>query len=180
MSIYYLGCDKPVVDPVCSDCPEKENGDIRSAFLVKRGFAFADITDPNEWTTGIQNKDIYIFPHTKGSLEVEEQVSEGFGDTLETVDSYFFTLNIMDPNYKGNFGFWNSVQGSKGWKVGYRTESYVHISEKSATIIAKAPVEEGKQSRVMWNIITKWEQDGPVEPFALPEGVFEACFEVQV
>lgn len=178
MALYYPGCNTVVPDPSCSDCIKVELGDIRSIFFVKKTFVFADMSDPAEWTIGINNKDIYVFPYTRGTLEQAENMQPGFGDEDESLDSFTFTATCFDPNYKDNFPFWNAIKNSKNFKFGFRTESLVHMSEVAATIIPKVTIAEGKKSAVNWNVIVKFTQDDLVEPIDMPVGVFEQCISV--
>jgi hypothetical protein len=178
MALYYPGCSTTIPNPQCSDCPTRELSDVRSIFFVKNDFAFTDITDTAEWTTGITNEDIYVFPYTKGTVASEPNMVPGFGDQEEYLDGYTFTAEVQEPNYAGNFAFWNAVKNSRVWKFGYRTESKVHLSDVSATIVPTAPIAEGKKTAVVWNIMVKWTQDDLVEPFDMPTGVFEQCIDV--
>ena len=135
MAIYYVGCPSAQSDPSCSDCPTKELGDIRSFFFVKNDFVFTDMGSTAEWTTGINAKDIFVIPYARGSKEDNENIQPGFGDSVETLDGYEFVLNLFDPNYADNCNFYNDIKRSKEWKVGYRTETQVHLSDDIATII---------------------------------------------
>ena len=113
MSVYYPGCTTSQADPICTDCPTKELGDIRSFGFVKNTFSFNDITSTAEWTTGLNAKDIFVFPFARGSLEFNENVQPGFGDTLETLDGYEIVANVFEPHYSANCNFWNDLQRSK-------------------------------------------------------------------
>lgn len=178
MSIYYPSCDNSVPDPSCSDCPSKELGGIRSAFFVKNSFTFTDITDVNEWVTGITAGDIVVFPYTKGTLEQTEVETVGFGDQETTLDSYDYVLNFEEPQYQNNWSFWNAIKNSQEYKVGYRTESQVHLSDNTVNVVPKAPVEEDKKTQVNWNIMCKWSQEDLVRPYDMPVSVFEQCINI--
>ncbi len=175
MSIYYPGCAETIVPPICSDCPEKELAGIRSLFFQKKSYSFTDITDPAEWATAICNEDVIVFPYTRGSLEIAEQLSAGFGDTLEDLDSYEFTLNVFEPNFADNCGFWNTIKNSKKYKVGYRTETKVYVSDNTALIVPKAPIAEDLKAKVIWNIMIKFTQENIPCPVDMPVGVFDKC-----
>lgn len=174
MSIYYPGC-AAVTPPICSDCPEKEFGGIRSIFLVKSDYSFLDITDPSEWATAICNEEVYVFPYTRGSLEMAETLAGGFGNTLQDLDSYEFTLNVFEPNYLENCNFWNSIKNNKNFKIGYRTETQVYLSDVTILIIPKAPITEDLKTKVVWNIIFKFVQENIPCPLGLPVGIFDKC-----
>ncbi|KKN67194.1 hypothetical protein LCGC14_0463670 [marine sediment metagenome] len=175
MSVYYPGCTTSQADPVCTDCPTKELGDVRGVFIVKNTFSFTDITDTSEWTAGLNAKDIFVFPFTRGSFESNENVQPGFGDTLETLDGYEHVLNFFEPNYKANCNFWNDIKRSKEWKVGYRTETQVHLSDNVAMFIPKAPIAEDKKQSVIWNVQAKFTQEDIPCPSDQPTGVFDRC-----
>lgn len=178
-TIYYPGCPEVIPNPVCSDCPTKELGDVRSVFFVKKSFTFANISNVAEWTTGILAGDIVVHPFTRGSLEPAENIQPGFGDQEETLDGYDFQLNVFEPNYKANWGHWNAIKSSKTYKVGFRTESLVHLSDNTATIIPKAPIAEGdKKTAVVWNVLIKFSQEDLPQPFDMPIGVFEECIDI--
>lgn len=178
MALYYPGCTETVNDPACTDCPDKELGDIRSIFLVKKTFSFTDIQNPAEWSTGIAARNIYVFPYTRGSLAVAENEQPGFGDTLTTIESYEYTLNVMEPNYKGNWAFWDSIRTSNNWKIGWRTQTQVHISDVTAVINPKAPVAEDKKQAIFWNIVFKFIQQGLPRPSDMPTSIFDRCIAV--
>ena len=175
MSIYYPGCDETITAPICSDCPEKELAGIRSLFFVHVGFSFTDISDPTEWETGICDEDIYVFPRTRGSLEMSEQMSEGFGDIPEDLDGYDFTISVKDPNYLDNCDFWNSIKRSLAYRVGYRTETKIYLSDKAAVIVPKAPIAEDLKTKVVWEIVAKFTQEDIPCPLTMPVGIFEKC-----
>ena len=175
MSVYYPGCTTSQADPVCSDCPTKELGDIRSFFFVKSDFTFTDITATGEWTTGLNAKDIYVFPYARGTMEMAENLQPGFGDTVEELDGFEFTANVFEPNYKANCAFWNDIKRSKEWKFGYRTETQVHLSDSVATIIPKAPISDDKKKSVIWNATVKFTQEDIPCPSDKPSGVFDVC-----
>ena len=46
-----------------------------------------------------------------------------------------------------NANFWNDIKNSKNWKVGFRTETQVHLSDVVATIVPKQPIAEDKKAK---------------------------------
>jgi hypothetical protein len=178
MALYYPGCSESITYPVLSDCPTKELGDIRSIFLVKKTFAFTDITDTAEWTTGLNSGDIVVFPYAKGSLSKTPTEAPGFGDQPTTIDGYEFVLNTSHPDYKNTWTFWNSIRTSKNWKVGYRTETLVHLSDSTAQINPMAPIGEDKKAAVLWVVEFKFSQEFSPRPYDMPDGVFDRVIAV--
>jgi len=178
MSVYYPGCNTTIPDPTCSDCPTKELGGVRSLWLQKDTFAFSDITDVAEWQAAINNKDVYVFPKTRGSMEQAETESPGFGDQSTNVDGYDFTINAFEPNFTENIDFWNAIKKSNNYKVGYRTETKVFLSDDACGIIPKAPVGEDIKMAVVWNLVFKFSQEDYPTASDIPVTVFDRCVAV--
>jgi hypothetical protein len=175
MSIYYTGCPG-IPDPSCSDCPTKELGRIRSIFLKNVSYNFVDITNPNEWAAAIQSRNVYVFYQTNGSLDMAEQLTDGFGNTDQDLNSYEFTLNCLEPNFSAqNCNFWNKIKNSRSFQVGYRTETQIFMSSVAATIIPKIPIANDMKSRVYWNLMFKFVQEDMPCPIPAPVGLFTQC-----
>jgi hypothetical protein len=177
MSVYYSGCATSITPPVCTDCPPKELGGIRSIWLQKSSYTFLDITDPAEWAAAVASGDIYIFPKTRGSLEVAETTSAGFGDNMVSIDGYEFTLNGVDPILE-NCPTWKDLRGNLGFLVGYRTQTKVWLSDKTVAISPMIPIQDDIKSGVFPTIKMVWAQEDPICPVDMPVGVFEQCFGV--
>lgn len=175
MSLYYPdGCSN-LPGYVCSDCPDKELGKVRSLILVKVGFTFADPEDPSEWDAAIVAGNVIIFPATSGSAAVDAKTSDGYGNTAETLDSYTFTLDVHEPNFKNNVPFWNAVKKSTTYLVGWVTSSQVQISSVAATFIPKTPTPAGITDKMDINLQIKFVQADLPVPFTKPVGTFDEC-----
>lgn len=175
MSIYYPGCNSTINDPVCSDCPDKELGGVRSFWLQKNSFAFTDITNPAEWRNAICNKDIYVFPYSNGSLSAAPQESPGFGNVAVDVDSYEFTVAVKEPNYLSNVGFWNTIKKSHNFLLGIRTETQVLLSDVPVLIEPMAPIADDQKSKIAWNVTFKFIQENWPVNYNMPIGTFTRC-----
>lgn len=179
MAVYYPSCSTTITRPACTPCETKESGDVRSFALVKKTFAFTDISSTAEWTTGINAEDIYTFPFSKGTVAAAENMEPGFGDQEETLSGYTYTATVETSTYKNDADFWNDIKNRNDFKLVYRTENYVHETDVAVTIIPKADVKEGKRSRVNWMITFKWTQDNLVLPQDMPAGVFDRCIDIE-
>ena len=176
MSIYYPIDNCATLPPiVCNNCQTKELGRVRSVWFQRKDYTWIDITDPNEWYDAICNQDIYVFPNTRGSLEMAETMEQGFGDTEESLSSYTFTLNLMERTYPENCEFWNSIKKSNQFLVGWRTMSKVYLSAVSAVVVPKAPVADNLKESINWNIITKFTQGDIPCAQTMPIEVFDRC-----
>lgn len=176
MAVYYPGCNTTLPQPGCSDCPTKELGDVRSvAFIDSRNFTFTDIGSSAQWATAIAQGYAWIIPKTNGTLELAETLEPGFGNTLEMLDSYTFTLVYKDPNFKIAYPFYNQAKNTNYLKVVIRTETQVYISDATVTIIPKQNIVEGKTARVLWEVTVKWLQEDLLQPVNMPTGVFDQC-----
>ena len=178
MSVYYPGCGTTIPDPTCSDCPDKELGGLRSFWLQKDTFAFSDITDAQEWQDAITNKDVFVFPKSRGSLEQAETETQGFGDQAMVVDGYDFTASVFEPNFLPNIDFWNAIKKSNNYKFGFRTETKVFLSDKAVGIIPKAPIGEDIKIAILWNLIFKFSQEDYPTAMDVPVTVFDRCIAI--
>lgn len=174
MSIYEPGC-AALPNPVCEDCPTKELGRVRAIWLQKSTYTFADITNATEWNTAICAGNVIPFPYCNGSVAQSELLSDGYGNVPQTLDSYEFTLDVHEPQYKNNVAFWNAAKKSNQFLVGYKTETLGHLSSVAAMIFPKAPVSADVKSKIDLNIIIKFVQADLIEPFVMPDGVLKVC-----
>lgn len=161
MALVYLTCASGTpVAHVCDPCNDTEKGGIRSLILIKDGStlggALTIASTLAEWTAAIEAGDVVIIPETSGSFDGgTAKMGKGFGDLKERLIGYDNVLQVKDPNYSANVSFWEWAEKLK-WRVGFRTDTLVHLATKPATITAKAPVEEDTDSEVIWNVEAKW------------------------
>lgn len=172
--VYYpSGCNTAVPDHFCSDCPTKETGRVRAVAFIKDTFEFTDPEDPNEWAAGIASKDIIIINKTNGTFDGgSEEEGPGYGDQDTELLGYAFTAVFNDPNYKNNWDHYMAIKRSGNYRFAFKTETLVHIVNKTVSIVPKNPVEDSVTSRVQWNVTVKWKDEDVPQPFTAPAGVF--------
>ena len=177
MSVYYPTCADTITDPLCTDCPEVERGRVRGLAFKKSDFSFTDITDATEWDNAIADKNVYVFPAVHGTFAQTEVEGTGFGDQEVTMDGYENVLEVFEPNYNQNWGFWNTIKNSRNWEAIYVTESKMHVASEICTVIPKQPVDDDLTARVVWAVTVKWKQEDLLEPQAKPGNVFDVCIQ---
>jgi hypothetical protein len=180
MSIYYpAGCDEVVPDHICDPCEAVEKGRIGSGAFVKSSFEFTDISNPNEWRVGIESGDIIVLPEIIGTYDGGSEVeSPGYGRQSTKLTGYNNVANFKDPNYKLNGNFYDKIKNSRAYKFAFATETQIHISENTVTIIPKNPVTDDLTSDVVWDVTVKWASAGLSVPNDIPAGIFGECFAV--
>jgi hypothetical protein len=185
-TIYYpQGCDVQVPDHICDGCTgdDVEHGRVRSVGFIALGYLATILADPTDaalWTTGITNKKVIIIPEVSGTYDGGSPVyGPGYGDEVERLIGYNYTLNFKDPNYKANAAFYNALKNSKGYAIVYRTESQIHISSKTVKVTPKNPVTDDITSEVVWDNECKWTQADLMAPVDTPVGVFDQCFQYE-
>lgn len=179
--IYYKTCAPDVdIQHSCDPCDTPEGGRVRAIGLVERGF---DLTVPlvrNEVQTAIEGGRIIPLPRLIGSFDGGTPVmGEGFGNEQERKLADDYVLSFRDPNYLNNTEFYESVEKKK-WNLLYFTETRAHYVDADVRITAKAPVEEGLDTRVVWNAECKWRsKNKPVVADASPIiDFFNECVEI--
>lgn len=179
MAIYYpADCEQEIPDHICDPCEAREKGRIGDVAFIKDTFVFTDETNPTEWQTGINSRDIIIIPGVLGSYDGGSEVlGAGYGRQSESFIGYNFTSNFKDPNYKSNCLFYNLLKDSKNYRYAFKTETQLHITNNPVVVIPKNPVTEDLNSDVVWDVLVKWaDRDVPC-PIDEPVGIFD-CFTV--
>lgn len=177
-AVYYpSGCEADLVDHYCNNCETIEGGRVRGTAFIRNDFAFTDPTNPTEWRNGILAKKIIIIPETNGTFDGGSEVEgAGFGNRISTLLGFNFVSVFNDPNYKLNADFYNLLKRSRNYRYAYLTETQVHITTNTVSVIPKNPVADDLNSGVFWNVTVKWaEEDLPV-PHDIPVGIF-TCFD---
>lgn len=174
LTIYTPGCGTPPA-PTCQDCPTKELGGVRGFWIQKTSYTFADITSKAEWQTAICNGDVIVFPFSNGQVTEDPTMSDGYGNTPQDIDSYTYTVEIHEPQYKNNVPFWNFIKKSNSYKFGYKTQNYLHLSDVAAKFIPTAPVGKDVKSKVDMAIKVLFTQSDLIVPTAAPSTIFDTC-----
>lgn len=174
LTIYTPGCANPPA-PTCQDCPTKELGGVRGIWLQKSSYTFADITNPTEWEAAICSQDVFVFPFTNGSVTQDINETTGYGNTPMTQDSISYTVDFHEPQYKNNIAFWNFFKKSFSYKIGYKTETLLHLSSTAAQISVKAPVNVDIKTKIDLNVIAKFTQEDMIVPVTAPATIFDTC-----
>lgn len=179
--IKYKSCAQTVgaLTHVCDPCDTPEMGRVRSLVLIKNGTTIELPLEKTDWQTAIEAGNIVIIPKTIGSFDGGTPVmGDGYGDETERKLADDYVLSVRDPNYADNEDFWQEAEKEE-WNIGYCTEKLFHYVNAPVRLTAKAPVEEGLDTRVVWNVELKWRsktkpQATPIEPVA----EFFKCFEL--
>ena len=180
-SIYYPGCATAIPDHLCNTCgDDKEHGRVRSVAFITESYLptlMVDPTSPVKWQAGIATKAIVIVPEVIGSFDGgAPQEGPGYGDSDSELLGYKFGLAYKDPNYKLNAAFYNAIKRSRRYAVAWRSESQIHISDKTARITPKNPIAEDLNSDVVWDVAISFSQPDLPVPFDVPPGIFDSCF----
>lgn len=175
-TIYMPGCGTPPA-PTCQECPSKELGGIRAIWIQKASYNFANIQDPNEWETAICNGTVFVFPFTNGEMSQDPTMSDGYGNTPQTLDSYTYNLTFHEPQYVNDVPFWNFIKKGISYKVGYKTQTLLHLSAVAAQFTPTYPVVKDVKSKIDTMVKATWVQTDNIQP--TPAGnadlIFQTC-----
>lgn len=163
--MYYPNCSEDVEALVhtCDPCNDVERGRVRSIVMVD---PLGDVTmealqalELQKWTDAIDAGQITLLPRVIGSFDGGTAVEgDGYGDETSRLIGYNYTLDAKDPSYAANIAFWQAAE-KKTWWLAYRTESLIHFVKGAVKVQAKAPVEEGLDTDVVWNLHFTWASD---------------------
>lgn len=173
---YPTNCDD-VITHYCDECDDPELGRIRGIAFIKKDFAFTDPTSYTQWFNGIAAGDIIIVPFTRGSFDGgTPKEGPGYGDQATKYFGTDYQLTYFDPNYATNRDFYNSIKLYQNYKIAYKTETLVHITDKVCQVLPKAPVADDITSEVVWEVLVKWSSQNEPDSHTCPDGIF-VCFE---
>ncbi len=176
--VYPSNCDEVDLAHQCDDCEDPELGRIRGIAFIKDDFAFSNAASYTEWFNGIASGDIIIVPFTRGSFDGgTPKEGTGYGDQATKYIGSDYSLTYFDPNYAINRDFYNNIKRFQNYKVAYKTETLVHITDKVCQVLPKAPVQDDITSEVVWEIMVKWSSQNEPTPYTAPDAIF-ICFEV--
>ena len=174
MSYYTPGCGNPP-SITCTDCPTLELGRVRSLWLQKVTYTFADITSDVEWENAICSGDVIPFYQCNGSAAQAEQLSDGYSNVPQVLDSYEYTLDLHLPITKENIPFWNFVKKSNQYLVGFKSQTWLQLSSVAATFIPKVPIGADIKSKVDLALTVKFIQSDLCAMVAGPVSIFTEC-----
>lgn len=176
MAIYYPGdnCQNEVPEHLCDPCDAIELAGVRSVALIDDGFTFTNPESATEWEQGVADGSIFIIPNTNGTFDGgAPQEGQGFGDNPTSLDGYDYTLNYMDPNFTGNWDFYNNIKNVRnGYKVAFRTGTRVVMSDTTCTILPKNPVVADVKARVNWDVTVKWTSQNLPRDYESPSSIW--------
>lgn len=176
--VYPTDCDEELVHS-CDECDDPELARVRGVALIKNSYTFSDPTSYSEWLAAITSGDVVIIPMTRGTFDggtVKE--GTGYGDQATKYMSTDYSLTYFDPNYKANRDFYNSLKRFQNYRIAYKTETLVHLTDKPAQFLPKAPVADDITQEVVWEVNAKWSSQNEPTPYLCPDGIF-VCFEIE-
>lgn len=176
--VYPTACDELDLAHQCDDCEDPELARIRGIAFIKDSFTFTDPTSYTEWFNGIAAGDIIIIPFTRGSSDGgTPKEGTGYGDQATKYIGTDYSVTYFDPNYAINRDFYNNLKRFQNYKLAYKTETLVHITDKVCQVLPKAPVADDITAEVVWEIMVKWSSQEEPTPYTAPQNIF-ICFEV--
>jgi hypothetical protein len=166
-------------DFVVSDCVFESGRVVALAFVHKdvQTPIYANPSNPALWVDGAYSSDIIIFKNVRGSFDGGSPIEvPGTGNQSTKVINADRTLTVMVQGVKGNEDVWNELVKEKGYRVAWVVGSdygTLFFNNVDTSIFATAPVEEGLDTEVMWNVTVKWKDVNLPKSSNVPTGIFE-------
>lgn len=182
MALTYLTCTDNDANLVytCDPCNDTELGGIRSFLLIKKGTTVAVPLNLSALTAQVEAGNVIIIPATRGTYDGgTAKMVAGFGSRKERRTGADYVLAVKAPTYSDNALFMEAIENVEDWNLGFATATQMHIVTADCTITTKAPVEEGIDTDVLWNIEAKWfSKTKPVITPIAPIATLLKCFEI--
>jgi len=182
MALTYLSCTDNDANLVytCDPCNTTEAGGIRSFGLIKKGTTVTVPLNLSSLTAQVEAGTVVIIPATRGTYDGgTAKMVAGFGNRKEKRIGSDYVLAVKAPTYADNAAFMEAVENVEDWNLFFATETQLHIVTEDCTLTTKAPVEEGLDTDVLWNIEAKWfSKTKPVITPLAPIVTLLKCFEI--
>ena len=83
-------------------------------------------------------------------------------------------MTVAIPGVKGNEDFFNEIVKSHEYRVAFVTGNYqtLFINNVDTSIVGGAPVEEGLDSEILWQVAIKWKDINNPKSSDVPTGIF--------
>jgi hypothetical protein len=123
----------------------------------------------------ICSNSVYIFPFVNGSATISTNLSDGYGNVPQVLDSYTYEIELHDPGYKTNIPFWNALRHSNDWRLVYKTETTICEAPISAMWFPVANVQADIKSKIDIMVKSSFIVSDLLVPVAAPAGIFTEC-----
>lgn len=160
------------------ECDFESGRVVALAFIHKDIHAaiYADPTNASLWADGNYSADLHVFQEVRGSYDGGSPIDvPGLGSQDTRVINADRSMTVMIQGVKGNEGFFNEIVKSHQYRVAfvvggdYQT---LFMNNVDVSIFGGAPVEEGLDSAVNWNVTIKWKDINNPQSSDVPTGIF--------
>lgn len=160
--LYYCA---DITENNCSVC-DTELGRVRKLALVQASYfpqLVSDITNVSLWDLGRTLKKIFVYPEVQGEFDGGVPVTvRGFASNEDTEVAKQFTLEVREPNFKGNRAHFNDINGSRQFYVIWATETLMYASTRPVYVSVKMPIANDLKTEVVWHMTIKWTAGFPL------------------
>jgi hypothetical protein len=172
VALYLDNCDA-LPDHTADICDTGEHGRIGSVAFIKTAYTFTNPSDATEWQDAVAAGNVVIIPEVSGSYDGgKPKDGPGYGRAESTYMGSDHSLKFSDPTYKANIAFYNLLRKSRNYKMAFVTETQVHMIEAPCNFRPIAPVKDGLDTTVVWEVEVKWVfPDSPLA-YDTPVGTF--------
>jgi hypothetical protein len=171
-------CRPSIPDFIDPECNFESGRVVALAFIHKDIHAaiYADPTNASLWVDGDYSADLHIFQEVRGSFDGGSPIDvPGIGNQDTRVINADRTLTTAIQGVKSNEGFWNEIVKSHQYRVAFvigGSYQTLFMNNVDTNIFASAPVEEGLDTGVFWNCVSKWKDINSPQSSDVPVGVF--------
>jgi hypothetical protein len=173
-----MACVATITPFTTPECPDEKGRVVGLAFIHKNVHAaiLADPSNPAVWVDGSYAADLTVFKAVRGTYDGGSAVTvAGVGNQDTKTINADRSLTVQVQGVKGNEAFWNDIRKSSNYYVAFVVGGdygLLFINNKTVNVFAGAPVEEGLDTEVTWNVsITYKEADNP-KSSNVPVGIF--------
>jgi hypothetical protein len=160
------------------DCVFESGRIVALAFIHKDVFPaiYANPSNAALWVDSSYSSDVIVFKNVRGSFDGGSPIEvSGVGNQSTRVINADRSASVMIPGVKGNEDVWNEIVKERGYRVAFvvgANYDLLLLNNVDTSIFAVAPVEEGLDTEIMWNVSIKWKDIKNPKSSNVPTGVF--------
>ncbi len=170
-------CRPSIPDFIEPECSFESGRVVALAFIHKDIHAsiYNDPTNPAVWEDGSYSADLFVFQNVRGTYDGGAPIDvPGVGDEDSRVINKDHTMSVRIQGVKGNEDFFNQIVKSRKYRVAFVSSNYniLFINNVNTSIVGGAPIEEGLDTAIEWQVDIKWKDVNQPQSSDVPTGIF--------
>lgn len=173
MAYYPSNCNPIPTHQSCT-C-DAEMARVRGVALIHKSFYNQVAIDPENpivWEAGVNLGMIILLPETNGEYTNDAINGRGYGYSEETFVAYAHTVVYQDPDFYGNVGHYNAINGSRNYYLAFVSETVLYLAQRPCNLLVQMPIKNAIKEDILYTVTAKWTHDLLPLQYLKPDNIF--------